>query len=95
VRYVVKPVYVDAIRFNYYEPNSLETLEKFTNGCVTRHGSQRLPTQGAWVYLKTKVSLAGQSSLLVIDDGDWIVRWDAETIKNYSLDEFSQLFDRV
>jgi hypothetical protein len=95
VRYVVKPVYVDAIRFDYHEPDSLEKLEGFARGIVTRHGLERLPTKGPWVYLKTGADPTGRPSLLVIDHGDWIVRWDADTVKNYSPEEFSQLFDRA
>lgn len=87
MRYVTKPVYLDAIQFQY-SPAGIEALQEFTDGHVIRHGPRRLPTMGGFAYVKFP------DQILIIDEGDYVIKW-LNTGEYYNMPEkeFREKFD--
>lgn len=89
MRYVTKPEYIDAIQFDY-SPKGIQSLQEFTGGRVTRHGSKRLPTMGGFAYAQFP------SQTLVIDEGDYVIRWlNTGEYSNMPEKEFREKFNQV
>ncbi len=87
MRYLKKPVYVNAIKFEYSTDGMNKLIRFIPYSKIIRHGAQRLPTKGGWVYL----SLMNQ--LLVIDDGDYVlINEDTDEVSNMSETEFKEIY---
>lgn len=87
--FVTKPIYVEAIQFNYSK-EGIDKLQEFTNGNVIRHGPKRLPTMGGFAYVRFS------NQLLVIDNGDYVVKWlNTGEFDNMTEKEFLEKFDKT
>ena len=84
--YETVPTQVTAIKFCYSRGGLIE-LNKFTGGAVTRSGPNRLPTMGGFAYIKLQ-----DNHTIIVDDGNFVVKFSDGDIKNYTPIEFNKFF---
>ncbi len=86
-KYQSRPDNVVAIQFNY-SPDGLKELDSFTGNGLFRSGPKRTPTMCGFAYVK----IARENYALIVNDQDFVVKYEDGSFKTYSPIEFHKLF---
>ncbi len=87
MKYESIPIQVEAIQF-HYDKDGLMELNQFTDYGVFRSGAKRTPNSGGWAYVR----VPGCTEILIVDHGDYVVKYSNGAIKNLPEEEFVASF---